>query len=141
MEPVNNRALLESLLLGKLPQTVKGSSLPRIKEGAFPTNLQVSWDGYPNDDRVEEITLVAATRCREWLHDVLPEVWKIGYRGKVHIEDSEHSRDVYVSTGGWSGCESVIDAILRNFFMRYYLTTSTTGGGYIFTVPHTDSQA
>lgn len=130
--------LLDSLLLGgRLPTSVRGSTLPRVREGAFPTELEVDQHGYPSDAKVEEISLVAGVRCREWLHDVLPEVWKtIGCYGTVQVKDGTEDREIYLATGGWSGCESVIHAVLGNLFMRNYCTTRSAGGGYTFIVPH-----
>lgn len=127
---------MDSLLTQQTPDAVKGSFLPRVREGTFPTSLDVCQDGYPSGAKVEEITLIAGVRCREWLHDVFPDLWASVSYGHVEVTDTEDERTIYVATGGWSGCEQVINAVRQHFFLRAYLDTSTRGGGYTFVVPH-----
>jgi len=115
--------------------SVKGSFMPRTSGGTFPTSLEVE-GGYPCDDKVEEITMIAADLAQEWLRDVLPTVWtSIGCYGYARVDDTEDTREVYIATGGWSGCEQVINAILKNFWLRQYLHTRVSGGAYVFRIP------
>lgn len=127
--------LLDSLLVGKVPRTVQGSSLPRTDEGAFPTDLEVDANGYPSDARVEEIRLVAATRCREWLRDVFPDIWRSIPYGFADVTDDADGRTIEVVTSGWSGLESVIYAVLSNFHMKRWLHGTEAGGLYRFKLP------
>ena len=42
---------------------------------------------------------------------------------------------VYFSTGGWSGCEELLDAMLRHFWIRELKVQWRRGGHYIFELP------
>ena len=39
---------------------------------------------------------------------------------------------LYISTGGWSGNESIISEMESNFYIRYFWVQSRRGGHYIY---------
>lgn len=101
-------------------------------------------DGYPTE---ETLKAIAAWPWRE-SKDLLdfcrkawryPDYWRsrevganegrhfLGYKGTLHE----------VSTGGWSGNESIISALEENcMFMATCWIESRRGGHYIFQLPH-----
>jgi hypothetical protein len=135
--------LLDALLTRKIPSSIVGDPLPRVHEGTYPTDLEIDGDGYPNEDRVDEIGMVAMVDARRWLHDEFSELWasipSAGISGR-EVQDTmgRAAKEIRIATGGWSGCESVIDAVLKHVMMARYCTERRVGGGYTFVVPHED---
>lgn len=97
-------------------------------------------DGYPTDDELVYI--------RNWpwndiksLFEFIRERWMYADCGYLHEEESENEfhemcRFYFLHTGGWSGNESLIDALQENT-MVWSITwySSTRGGHYQFIVP------
>lgn len=135
--------LLEALLMGRPPSAVK-SHMARQHEGTYPTDLEVE-GGYPSDDKVEEIRLIAWRDARRWLHDEFPRLWaSVGYEDSVQVTETTDLMDrpalkIRVATGGWSGCEDVIDAVLSHHILRSHLRETLSGGAYTFIVPHEEA--
>jgi hypothetical protein len=83
-------------------------------------------DGYPTD--------VALTRIADWPHaditgllEYARELWT--YQDRWTVEGDK----LFVSTGGWSGNESIIAALKRNgMFWIMCWEQSRRGGHYIF---------
>lgn len=130
--------LLDALLTGGIPSSILGNPLPRVRNGAYPTDLDVDADGYPDDDRIDEVAMVAMMDARRWLHDELPHLWDSIRRGRVSTRETFGGKEIHVYTGGWSGCESLINAVLKHIMMARYCKEQTRGGGYTFVVPHED---
>jgi hypothetical protein len=94
-------------------------------------------DGYPTE--------VALTRIVDWPHTDMPglleyarELWT--YQDRWTVEGEK----LFVSTGGWSGNESIIAAMGRNLFWLLCWEQSRRGGHYIFDLsrmPTTEKQA
>jgi hypothetical protein len=125
--------LVKHLLVGSIPENIR-CRWPRPTGGTFPEDFKVNKDGYPDDSTLEEIAMVAVDDSERWLRDVFPSaVMAIPY-AKVDVEDVGDERRINFWTGGWSGCESVIGAILDNPVMRLYLMTESRGGRYVFVV-------
>ncbi len=106
--------------------------------GAFPEDLEID-DGYPSDARVEEIGLVCVLDARRWLRDVMPSAINALPCGHAEVEPSteygQPSVRITVTTGGWSGVESVVYAVLDHPIMRRCLVERRRGGLYVFEVP------
>lgn len=132
--------LLEALLVGKTPESLT-SWMARPEHGTYPMDLGMS-GGYPSDNKVEEIRLIALKDARRWLHDEFPHLWKAadGYLETKETKDlcDEPALEIYAATGGWSGCESVIEAVLDHIGLAHYCRERLSGGGYRFVVPHED---
>ena len=101
----------------------------------MPTN-----DGYPTDDELEKV--------KEWdgigdpggLIDFLEEIWH--WPDWAIMKKNGHTRLLkkpcirfYLSTGGWSGNESIIQALQDNFFWHIFWVSSRRGGHYEFEIP------
>jgi hypothetical protein len=127
--------LLEALLVGRVPESIRGG-WPRDEDGTYPVDLEVDEHGYPSDEKVEEIGMVSLRDARRWMHDEFPRLWGTVRYGHVEVEDEGDALRVYVATGGWSGCEDVIEAVLGHLAMRSYCRERRSGGGFTFRVPH-----
>jgi len=134
--------LLDALLTGRTPDSVR-SRLSRQFEGTYPIDLEID-RGYPSEEKVEEIRLIAWVDARRWMHDEFPRLWQelVDY-GYIEVREGKDIVDapaleIYVATGGWSGCESVIDAVLDHVALSNYCKERKSGGAYTFIVPHED---
>ena len=87
-------------------------------------------DGYPTEEtlkNIEEFDLLTGDIYE--LVEYICENWVNGYPPKW---DRKHGT-LQLSTGGWSGCESVIAALRKNkFFFMLYWHQSRVGGHYWF---------
>lgn len=106
--------------------------------------------GYPTDETLEAIQhwpiADDVSRCmRDWLVFCqkcwyYPEAWTLrqaseAERDVFRLDDDERYVH-YVATGGWSGNESVIDAMAQNsVFWSQVFVARVTGGGYWFKDP------
>jgi hypothetical protein len=113
----------------------------RVEHGAFPNDLEIE-DGYPNDDRVDEIACVSMRDATRWLRDVLPHAVNALPCGRAEVEAfDERGRSmlrITVITGGWSGVESIVYEVLDHLIMRQYVVEQHRGGLYILEVPASD---
>lgn len=89
-------------------------------------------DGYPTDDELEIIKewSVETREDLEGFVDYLKQFFKIYGRCEINGDELE------IATGGWSGCEDVISALIKNrlFWLRFW-ESSHRGGLYTFKVP------
>lgn len=111
----------------------------RIDHGAFPDDLEIE-DGYPSDARVDEIACVSIRDAERWVRDVLPDAINALPCGRAEVEPVVDDRGramlrITVITGGWSGCESIIYAVLEHHVMRMYVLEQHRGGMYVLDVP------
>ena len=99
-----------------------------MKEPTFDAN------GYPTDETLEAI--------KAWPFGEWTALWKF-IRIAWHYKDAirEDDGNIKVSTGGWSGNESIINAmqINRGFWVTNWIS-SHRGGGYVFEDPETDTE-
>lgn len=124
--------LLDALLTRSIPASLHGRV--RRTEGTFPDDMEVD-DGYPSDAAVEAIGRVAIADVRRWMHDIFPLALRSIPYAHVEVTDGTGEREIKVSTGGWSGVESVIWEVLAHPIMRMFLDTEHRGGHYVFRVP------
>ncbi len=107
----------------------------------FPNNLEVDQDEYPL-----ESTLVAIREADDWegaqawMLEVFPTFSeKVSY-SSCRIEEAESSlgspvKHICFSTGGWSGAEDFIEAVVGNLAIRaLHYVEWKRGGHYVFEV-------
>jgi hypothetical protein len=113
----------------------------RLEHGAFPDDMEIE-DGYPSDDRVDEIACVSIRDAVRWLRDVLPHAVNALPCGRATVEPfDDRGRSmlrITVITGGWSGVESIVYAVLDHLIMRQFVAEQHRGGLYILEVPVSD---
>lgn len=95
-------------------------------------------DGYPTDAALNVIKLWSWDDSKGWF-EFIKSIWWMPDWG-WHEKEEEHDWDkgkfvyrYYVSTGGWSGNESIIRAMQENHLLwklRWY--SSKRGGHYVF---------
>lgn len=85
---------------------------------------------YPLDEDLEKIRKWDLNKIRE-LFEFIEEIWWTPERGFVRLKDDK----IQLHTGGWSGNEDIIDALLSNY-MVCALTwcASFRGGHYLFEI-------
>ena len=84
-------------------------------------------DGYPTEDALTVIELWPYDDSAGWF-DFIKDTWHFANWG-WHKVDSEY----HISTGGWSGNESIIHAMEQNrMLMGCTWVQSRRGGHYIF---------
>jgi hypothetical protein len=110
----------------------------RMDHGAYPEDMETE-DGYPSDARVVEIGCVSIRDARRWVRDVMPGAINALPCGSAEVEPfvddfGKPSVRITVVTGGWSGVESIIDAVLDHVIMRQCLRETKRGGLYVFEV-------
>lgn len=128
--------LLDCLLTNRIPSSLNGSV--RATGGPYPEDLEVDDNGYPNDEVVELIPLISMDKADAWLRDEFPALMLQVPYAKVWVKDIGGPRplkSITVVTGGWSGCESVVWAVLEHQVMKMYLHEEMRGGQYTFVVP------
>jgi hypothetical protein len=90
----------------------------------------ISEDGYPTPETLYKIISFDpfTGNLNEFIEYIMDN-WVNGY----HAEFDEERRILKLSTGGWSGCESVINALKDNesFWVLFWYST-TRGGHYEF---------
>lgn len=73
-----------------------------------------------------------APHCGKDLLDAAAEYFEASFCGKVTIE--RRNGTYRFSTGGWSGCEEVIESLMSNVFSSRLWESSHRGGIHIFNV-------
>lgn len=101
-------------------------------------------DGYPTDEALEHIKTLGKldgdikARTEEFIAFVR-SIWHWPEWG-FHEREGENivgrkCRVIELHTGGWSGNESVIDAMHGTFFWFFYWRRSDCGGHFYFELP------
>jgi hypothetical protein len=88
-------------------------------------------NGYPTEETLQKIEAFDILKddpitfteyiCENWVNGY-PPAW------------NKETGCLQLSTGGWSGCESVISALRKTFFWMMYWEKSVRGGHYWFIV-------
>jgi hypothetical protein len=95
-------------------------------------------DGYPDGEELEKITNWPYTDLKG-LMEYVKERWNYADWGWNETGDTDYGRPIIVyeiSTGGWSGNESLIQALGENLmFWNTCWYSSRRGGHYIFHMP------
>jgi hypothetical protein len=87
-------------------------------------------DGYPTDDELEAIRNVEAGDFRGMVEAIKPAWWMPDFGF------DDRGDELHLSTGGWSGNESVIEAMqdaANDIWWMFHWYQSRRGGHYIFT--------
>ena len=91
-------------------------------------------DEYPREYELETIkNWDLIERSVTELLDYVQHLWK--YDDRFVLKGKRVLR-LYLSTGGWSGNEDIVDALQQNFlFWNLYWVKHTKGGHYWFRIP------
>lgn len=88
-------------------------------------------DGYPTDETLENIKQWPHKDSFNGLVEYVQGAWNHGY-GYMIQGDGKFT----LVTGGWSGNESIVDALLENpLFWAKYWKASFRGGSFDFDLP------
>lgn len=94
-------------------------------------------DGYPTDETLEYIEKWDDYNNITEMMDFIRQCWS--YPDRFVEYPREKHTTYYLSTGGWSGNESVIDAMQKNFLIWYHWVQSKRGGHYWFRISNKDN--
>lgn len=130
----NETTLLRYMMAGGhgAPAFLSGSPLPR-GVGSFPRTLDVD-DGYPSERAIESVKTIGRKDATRWMQECFADMANELPCSFVGITSKNGVAEVSFSTGGWSGCEEFIRAVLGNFWLRRHLVTERCGGHYKFEV-------
>lgn len=67
-----------------------------------------------------------------WLYSDIPNYWR--------VTKNKKETKYEISTGGWSGNESIIGSLRENIVWHLYLQESRKGGHYVFIIPNKQMQ-
>lgn len=85
-------------------------------------------DGYPTDAALEIIEKWdIIEKGKEGLIKFIESIWNFGDWGFKRDGDK-----LELHTGGWSGNESIIQSLKKNFFWTFFWESSRRGGRYYF---------
>lgn len=107
----------------------------------LPTSLELDQYGYPPEEWLASIRDARPTMAEaaQWMRETLPDlVANVGY-GRVTMDffpQAQHSvHELRIATGGWSGMEDLMSAVMGNIALVYYWQSTHRGGLYVFQVP------
>lgn len=85
-------------------------------------------DGYPTQEALAKVVRYDAIADIDGFLKLIQSLWS--YSDRFVIKDDE----LYMSTGGWSGNESVIEAMKQTYFFRFAHTEWKRGGHFWFSL-------
>jgi len=90
-------------------------------------------DGYPTQEELDEIENYDILKNGiDGLLDLIHSLWIFP---NYYIIKGKKDRKLELHTGGWSGNESIIDALMKNtLFWPMYWEKSVRGGHYYFII-------
>ena len=93
-------------------------------------------DGYPTEQSVAALEAWRPTSFDDaglFVGWDLPEIWeRTGYGTARVAIDKDGQAHIFYSTGGWSGNEELMGAVMGNFLCSYHWNAHFSGGHYIF---------
>jgi hypothetical protein len=101
-------------------------------------------EGYPVDEYFPWFTdrepKLDFHRAAHWLLAELPRAAENMVCAYCNVTDAKDDygdpiKRIEFSTGGWSGCESVLGLISRRFDLRHHMESWKRGGHYVFEIP------
>jgi len=99
--------------------------------------IEIDNDGYPTDEALEAIKKVEFKDAAQWLIDF--GALKLPYSNtKILYRDDDiygPCNIIWFATGGWSGNESIMDAVLSNFAFHHLYWRWQSGGLHQFRIP------
>lgn len=125
----------------ELPDALKHRGIVWVRESDYPEDGEFE-DGYPSDWACERIAMIGPELAPAWLVDVLYSWWETcshGFPPKLTLGASrragaEPTFTMELSTGGWSGLESIIHAVEENLWLSRFIETRHQGGHYVIEV-------
>lgn len=108
--------------------------------------MEIDEDGYPTQDSLNlwgslgRFTINYPEARKVLIEDFLMWCDQIPC-SSYRIEDALNKwtkkplKRIYFSTGGWSGAEDLIEALLNQFWIKHYHTVWKRGGHFEFEVP------
>jgi hypothetical protein len=88
-------------------------------------------NGYPTDEELEAIEQYDI--CKDGVNGLLDMLEATWYYGHPYFVREGEKLELH--TGGWSGNESIIEVLQKNYFWFFYWTKSERGGHYYFEIP------
>lgn len=85
-------------------------------------------DGYPTQEALLEVSRFDSVKDIDGFLALIKSLWS--YPDRFCLTGDE----LYLSTGGWSGNESVIEAMKQNFFFFIAHTQWKRGGHFWFSI-------
>lgn len=85
-------------------------------------------DGYPTQEALIEVARFDAIQNIDGFLSLIKSLWS--YPDRFVLKDGT----LYLSTGGWSGNESVVEAMKQNFFFFVAHTKWERGGHFWFSL-------
>lgn len=100
-------------------------------------NSYLDEDGYPTEETLKKIALWDYNDPEGWF-DFIKPLWMHrdwGWHESIEMDGIKNKQvcRLYISTGGWSGNESIITAMRENSLLWHFQWySSRRGGHYIF---------
>jgi hypothetical protein len=114
-----------------------------LKEGpmAEPVDDLLDGDGYPTDYALQRLAdwplLAEGTEVHDFMGFIVfaKSLWHLPEWGWSEVRDRDGGLHLYISTGGWSGNEDVLDAMEKNALFGLIFEGRQRGGHYHLMVP------
>lgn len=102
-------------------------------------SLEIDRDGYPDEAVLERIAAIRTdvVEAHRFMREDFPRLCEelaAGY-ATSRRETVDGVDTLRFSTGGWSGCEDFMNAVLAARGCRAYFVEWRRGGGYTFEIP------
>ena len=105
-----------------------------------------SEEGYPSEEWIDSFqglpaTAIGPVEAADFLVNRLPDIAKTISCMQVVVSDAkddyrdEPLKRVEYITGGWSGAEDLIHAMLGQFWIKHFHTLWKRGGYFVFDIP------
>jgi len=104
-----------------------------------PPTILLDHGGYPTKEYIDYIWMYTSETMSiiDFVETILQEGWNTEY-GKFKLsKKNKNIMELELSTGGWSGNEEIINAILGNIYFTHYKMTYVQwniGGHYCFEI-------
>lgn len=136
---------MNSSLTDKVISTQAAEQVPVATYARLIASYEAE-EGYPAEAWIDRfnalnLTALAPTQAADFLVNQLPGIAKTISCMQVRIADAKDRysdrpmKHVEYITGGWSGAEDLIGAMLRQFWIRHFHSRWERGGYYVFEVP------
>lgn len=129
MTSTSTDALVRYLLSGVVPP-----SLHPTEHTIYVTDLQIDSDGYPSEIALHTITRIRQRYAALWMREEFAQLARSLPYSSVIERTIRERKMVTIATGGWSGTEDFIAAVLRNAFLSSHLVEKSNGGRFVFDV-------
>ncbi len=70
----------------------------------------------------------------EYVRDIMPDNGKVTIR-RYKAKDGDKAKvKIFIATGGWSGCEEIVNTIDKTLFSVFYWKKSERGGAFWYEI-------